>query len=327
MFKSFFVLVWLLAQALRVSALDLSPDIAGGKPVWGVEGGLVWAIPPGMGANHPRGLIRLAYPILSNQVYELVNFIAIEPVVGGRRGYSEMETSKLDGVQGKRIWSDTTNSILLTNRFGGRSNAPAIENEFEIKVSVEKFDNGAHVRLVIRQRADRPDEIEFSIFAEPDSRPLDYCILTATMGNFSRARQLWLKDKVVSSLQLYPDYKESGFAPKQKYPPAQLLQTADGRRLAAITTDEENPAAVHPFPGKSWWYYGGFRVTQYWARPAGPAGEDLSVAVNGRYTYWRSQQPVPGGIAFENFELNERFQAGQKFIFGITRQAPHELGF
>src|ERR1017187_1918817 len=146
MFKSFFVLVWLLAEVLRVSALDLSPDIAGGKPVWGVEGGLVWAIPPGMGANHPRGLIRLAYPILPNQVYELVNFIAIEPVVGGRRGYSEMETSKLDGVQGKRIWSDTTNSIILTNRSSGKSNSLANVEEITVKVQVEKFDNGAHVR-------------------------------------------------------------------------------------------------------------------------------------------------------------------------------------
>ena len=327
MLKSILVLFWLLAETFRVAALDLSPGIAGGKPIWGVEGGLVWAVPPGMGANHPRGLIRLAYPILSNQVYELVNFIAIEPVVGGRRGYSELETSQLDGIQGKRLWSYTTNSLILINLSGGKSNAPALAKEMVVKVSVEKFDNGAHVNLVIRQRADRPDEIELSVFTEPDSQPLDYCILTATMGNFARTRQLWLKDKVVSSLQLYPDYKAANFAPTQKFPAAQLLTTADGRRLAAITTDEDNPAAAYPFPGKTWWYYGGFRVTQYWAKPAGPVGEDLSVAVNGRYTYWLSQQPVPGGIAYENFELNERFQAGQKFIFGITRQTPRELGF
>jgi len=327
MSKSIVILFWLLTETLRVSALELSPGVAGGKPIWGVEGGLVWAIPPGMGNNHPRGLIRLAYPILSNQVYELVNFIAIEPVVGGRRGYSEMETSSLDGVQGKRLWSDTTNSLILTGYADGKSNSPALPNEMVVKVSVEKFANGAHVNLVVRQRAAAPDEIELSVFTEPDSAPLDYCILTATMGNFARARQIWLKDKVVSSLRLYPDYKDSGFAPTRKFPLAQLLAAPDGRRLAAITTDEENPAAAFPFPGKTWWYYGGVPVTQYWAKPAGPVDADLTVAVNGRYTYWRSQQPVPGGIAFENFEFNERFKEGQTFVFGITRRTPRELGF
>jgi hypothetical protein len=51
------------------------------------------------------------------------------------------------------------------------------------------------------------------------------------------------------------------------------------------------------------------------------------VVVNGRYTYWRSKQPVPGGIAFENFELKQRFREGQTFVFGITRRTPRELGF
>ena len=326
--QSLIVLLWLLTATIRVCAVDLSPNIArGDQPIWGVEGGLVWSIPPGMGAHHPRGLIRLAYPILSNQVYELVNFIAIEPIVRGRRGYSELERSALDGVPGKRFWSDTTNSLILTNLLAGISNAPGGAKRIEVKVRVEKFDNGAHVGLVIRQCADAPDEIEVSIFAEPDSQPLDYCILTATMGNFARARQLWLKDEVVSSLKLFPDYKADGFAPQKKYSASHLQQTADGRLLAAITNDETDPAIAHPFPDKAWWYYGGIKVTQYWAKPPGSAGKDLCVAVNGRYTYWLSQQPVPGGIAFENFELNEPFQEGQKFIFGITRRPPHELGF
>jgi hypothetical protein len=48
--------------------------------------------------------------------------------------------------------------------------------------------------------------------------------------------------------------------------------------------------------------------------------------VNARFTYWRSSKPVPGGIAFENFELQERFYNAQKFIFGITPRTPQELG-
>jgi hypothetical protein len=30
------------------------------------------------------------------------------------------------------------------------------------------------------------------------------------------------------------------------------------------------------------------------------------------------QQPIPGGISFENFELREPFRDGQTSVFGIT---------
>lgn len=67
-------------------------------------------------------------------------------------------------------------------------------------------------------------------------------------------------------------------------------------------------------------------MTQYWAKDAGTFRDDLQVVVNGRYTYWQSSRPIPGGVAFENFEIRERFYNGQKFVFGITSKAPHELG-
>jgi acetyl esterase/lipase len=68
-------------------------------------------------------------------------------------------------------------------------------------------------------------------------------------------------------------------------------------------------------------------VTQYWKKPQGTWRDDLHVAVNRRYTYWLSRQPIPGGVAFENFEMRERFHEGQRFVFGITRNTPKELGF
>jgi hypothetical protein len=56
------------------------------------------------------------------------------------------------------------------------------------------------------------------------------------------------------------------------------------------------------------------------------------VRVNGRAKYWsggsRNQQDyiaIPGGPAFENFELREKYYAGQKFYFGITRRSPEEI--
>jgi hypothetical protein len=84
---------------------------------------------------------------------------------------------------------------------------------------------------------------------------------------------------------------------------------------------------VFPFPGSTRWHYGGFPVTQYWKKPRGTFRDDLRVVVNARSTYWGNHRPIPGGVAFENFEMQERFYDGQKFIFGITRKTPKELGF
>ena len=161
--------------------------------------------------------------------------------------------------------------------------APGIE-QLEVVIGVECFENGAHVRVVVTQRSDTPEEIRLTVYAEPDSTALDYCILTATMGNKARMRLLWLKDEVVSSLKLYPELKNPDFAPTHFYALDRMARTVGQDVLVALTTDEENPAAVFPFPGKEWWHYGGCKLTQYWKKPQGTVHEDLQVAVNARYT-------------------------------------------
>jgi hypothetical protein len=305
------------------------PGLTTNQPIWGLRGGLLWAIAPaGFRGGEPRGLIRLGYPVLQDDRYDLINFIAIEPIVNGHRGFSELEHSQLDGLGGKRIWAEHPLNDAQTNVASGQLRKRADGREIlETALQVEKFENGAHVKLVIGQRQDKPVEIELSVFQEPDSAPLDCCILTATMGNMARTRRLWLEHEVVNSLELYRDYRDSGFAPHREYPLSSLHRTAEGRVLVAVTNDEADPKAIYPFPQSELWHYGGRKVTQYWVREPGTFRNDLRAIVNGRYTYWRSSTPVPGGIAFENFELKERFYNGQKFVFGITSRTPQELGF
>jgi hypothetical protein len=146
------------------------------------------------------------------------------------------------------------------------------------------------------------------------------------MGNLARTRLLWLKDEVVSSLKLYPAHRGNGFAPPQVYPLDRLARTPEGTVVVAVTTNEDDPASVYPFPDRQHWHYGGFKVTQYWKKPRGTTRDDLHVAVNARYTYWQTSHPIPGGVAFENFELRERFYEGQAFVFGITRSALEQMG-
>jgi hypothetical protein len=314
------------------SAVDwVRPGVNTNRPTWGLRGGLLWGLPDGPHpADGPRGLIRLSYPVLPNGGYDLINFIAVEPVVRGRKGFSELEPSQLDVVPGKRLLAQDPDKAPVpgTNLVAGRLTRLDLGAEcLTVQVDVERFENGAHLRLDLIQRSDAPDELELVLSAEPDSAPLECCILTATMGNKARARRLWLQDAVVNSLKLYPAYHEAGFAPHRFFALDRLHRTAAGDLLVAITADEADPSQVEPFPGRSHWRYAGCPVTQYWKRPAGNWHDDLHVAVNGRYTYWLSEQPIPGGVAFENFELRERFRPGQRFIFGITRQTPRELGF
>lgn len=301
------------------------------RPTWGRRGALLWGLPSGGSpVDGPRGLIRLHYPILKNGGYDLVNFIAIEPVVAGRRGFSELEPSTLDGVGGKRLSAVATTT---TGTSGGVNFIGQVERvadggeRLTVEVEVERFANGAHVRLQLTQRSARPDELELTVQPEPDSAAIQECILTATMGNKARARRLWLANGAIGTRELYPDYREPDFAPHRIFGLDRLARIGPGEVWVAVTNDEPDPARVDVAPAAAHWNYRGRPVTQYWRKPAGSWHGDMRVAVNGRYTYWMSRHPIPGGLAFENFELRERFEPGQRAVFGMTFRSPAELGF
>ena len=288
--------------------------------VWGIRGGLQFALHPGGfsgGDGGPRGLIRIGYPTLSNAQYDLVNFIAVEPIVRGRKGFSELEKSAVDGKQGKMMWTGTSSTPKDALDGGEVRKLEGGVEELMLNVAVERFENGAHVRLRLSQRSDAPGELRLVVEAVEGSAAIESCILTATMGNKARARLLNLKDGPVSSLQLYRDYKDNHFAPHKIFGVERMTRLRNGDAVVSIENDEENPASVAPFGRPHFWDYRGRKVTQYWRKPAAEVREDLVCAVNGRYVYWGSKRPIPGGISFENFELREPFRSGQTFIFGI----------
>jgi hypothetical protein len=167
-------LVAIFTSASTTDAVEwVQPGANADKPIWGLRGGLQFAI--------PRGLIRIGYPTLPDVGYDLINFIAIEPVVKGRRGFSELERSAIDNQQGKWIWAgeaatdappaQTHNPGKITVLDGG-------VEELTVPLTIEQFENGAHVRLVLSQRSDAPDELRLRVHAQPGSAPMDRCILT-----------------------------------------------------------------------------------------------------------------------------------------------------
>lgn len=251
-------------------------------PVWGLRGGILFGLAPAEfrpEGGAPRGLLRIAFPTLQNTnsnktaesrpfdaSYDLVNFIAVEPIVKNKRGYSELEPSAVDGKPGKFMLasggdsSRTPNAPLDSGKLW--SPAPGVE-QLDVTIHVERFQNGAEVDLTISQRSDSPEEIEIAVRPRERSAPMEMCILTATMGNMARTRELWLSDGTARTAQLYPNFGGDGFAPHTTFPLSRLKVNKSGDVIAAVTNDENDPAAARPFPPGNHWYWGGAKITQY----------------------------------------------------------------
>lgn len=300
------------------------------KPRWGIKDAMEIGLWHNSDRQGPRGLIRLFYPIGSvDGGSTRVNFVAVEPIVDRRKGFSELEKSTHDGKNGKMLWAsnqplmlDSPNMDKLELKPGVLSTSTSGVEQLSITIRVEPFQNGAHPYLIATFRADRANEVSFAVYAEDDSVSMDYCILTATMGNFARLRRIWLKDRIVDSRKLYPDYDDIHFAPDTYFPLDELFRTDSGDVIVQATTDETDPSSVFPFGDRPWWRWPGGVFTQYWRKPAGKYRADLRIRVNARKVYWASTQTIPGGISFENFEFQERFFPGQEFAYGIIQGSP-----
>ena len=136
------------------------------------------------------------------------------------------------------------------------------------------------------------------------------------MGDFARLRELHLAKRTVEAGDLWPEYRDDGFTSHIRFALDELSRTAEGHALAAVTPNELNPREAAFTPGtRSHWHYDGELATQSW-RSESPDPQ-LEVLVNGRFAYWNSDSPIPGGISFENFEMVEPFRQGAEFWFGV----------
>lgn len=307
----------------------IRPEKPGDPLIWGWRGGIVFGLPSPGGLKGPRGLIRAGVALPPEFAPQLLNYVAIEPVIEGpgsrfsRMAFSELEPSVLDpGQRGKRLWvaDHAFRGDLQTIRAGH-----AVVERLSVKIDIERFTaNGAHVYLVASMDSDHPDELRLSVFNESDGLPLDELTVTATMGNYERLRQLWLKNRVEDSRRLFSDYTGDAFVEHENYPLDEMLRTADGDAIVYCTSNEPSPESS-PVNAAAHWKYVLPKLTQYWRVPAHDIQPDLRVRVNARRVYWASTDPVPGGVAFENFEVRQRYVPGQTFIYGISEHEPWEI--
>ncbi|HEY3269123.1 MAG TPA: hypothetical protein VGM37_19605 [Armatimonadota bacterium] len=300
------VIVSLTAAAAKTPAPPFTQPLGYG-PHWSVRNGLTLALHDakvsGEPGGVPRGLIRIVYRLAPGPGgLRSLNFIAVEPcVVGDRRDFSELQRSPSDGKPGIKFW------------FGPVKRA---KDTLRQTIRMEKFANGAHPYLIAELRADRPLEVRFEVYAEPDSAPMSMCILTATMGNFQRLRRLHLKDRVATVRDALPQDPGADFTAHAVFPLSELKSDADGVVVSADGDEENARLLSQQITTGPWWRYEGPNLTQYWRQPK-PVDRDLRVLVNARKTYYGGVAPIPGGMAFENFEMNAAFHPGQAFVFGI----------
>ncbi len=320
-----------------ISSQWIQPHAPGDPLIWGRRDGILFGLPSPGGLRGPRGLIRVGVISPTTGKPELINYIAVEPVTIGpgsrasRMAFSELEPSRLDpGERGKRLSVDVSSydksnlPVGTRQTFPGERNSPTIER-LSVQIDVERFSaNNAHVHLIASIDSDHPDELRLSVFADNDGPPIEELAITATMGNFERLRRLWLHRCVVDSRELMGSYTGDAFADPPNYPLRDMLRTADGDAIVFATSNEDNPSS---FPGtpNGHWHYPLPKLTQYWRITAHDIEPDLRVRVNGRRVYWASHDIVPGGIAYENFDVRQRYTPGQTFIFGITSKTPSQF--
>ncbi len=309
----------------------IRPSAEDKRSLWGIRGGIQAALWPasveGRGDGGPRGLLRIGYPVIDGgKGIGLINFIAVEPIVNGRRGFSELEKSDTDGRPGRMFWQGETKESAAAPDPGSLHTVDGVER-LTVRIHTERFSNGAQAIVDLELRADRPGELRLTTSSAPGSARMDTCVLTATMGNYGRLRQLWLRDGPVLAGKVWPDFAEKEFTPEAFYPSRRMFRMPGGDLVVCATSDEKDPRSVPPDPaGPGWAYRGSFPLTQYWRKPKDASDlRALKVRVNGRRVYWATHNPIPGGLAYENFDFVQPFCEWQSFVFGLTRRSPDEV--
>jgi hypothetical protein len=308
------------------SIVWIRPTDANSDPLWGMRGRIAVGLWPTEG---PRGLIRIYAPYIGQEFPRMVNFIAVEPVVNGKRGQSELEVGLTSGRRGLEMSTGNTPEEAIRGSAApadGRIERVDGADVLSFYLATEPFRNGARPVLQVLLSSLRPGEVSFRIHSAEGGTKMDSCVLTATMGNYGRLRRLWLKGEVVDARKAWsnPKLDKLGFTPWRAWERERLMRQ-DGRVLVAAASDEADPAAAAYDPAvPKHWRYEGRPGTHYWRGPDVPG---VVVRVNARPTYWGNGGPIPGGLAYENFELEAPFVEGQEFTFGVSPARPGAMGF
>ena len=302
--------------------------IAKDMPIWGMRDGLRISIVKTRG---PQGLIRLHAPYLSIPDTRVINFISIEPSVRGpegggaeERGQSEMEPSRFrKGEQGLSFFASNTKKSYKSEGLPPTGVLSKDGQRLHIFIHTEPLKNGARPVVEIIFHKQFPKTIELRTYAAAKSKQMEFCTLSATMGNLTILRRLRVEVGVAHAEKMWASEEPDPmrFYTWRHWTYDQCMKLPDGRPYAYAFSNFTDAAKI-PYGPKlrgKYWHYTGTMTGQFWCGEADP---ETTIGVNARDRYWKSLQPIPGGPSFENYEMRAPYKSGRRFWFGIIEASP-----
>jgi hypothetical protein len=287
-------------------------------PIWGHKDGIQIALAPMPG---PQGLIRIYAPYLGAPQGRPVNFLSIEPSAKGQKGrdQSELQQSRVrPGEQGLSFYASNRLDSFPSDGRPVTGVCDPQQGTLSLFIHTEPFRNGT--RSVVEIVFDRKDRQSFEVIthAAAGSAPMSFCTISATMGNYGLLRRLHLKDSIQEAGKLWDgaETQGMGFFKWKTWGADHFKRLPNGNPCVSLTSNftDASEAKYDSSVRKNWRYFATM-ATHYWCTEA---DANPVVAVNARRTYWMTESPIPGGAAFENFELRMPFKEGRRMWFGIT---------
>lgn len=276
------------------------------NPVWGIVDGIAFGVqesgkPPRMdnapGGTWAPGLIYVMFTDEKGETY-FFNYLGFS--VLGEKGLDQSEAEKIVFTPvSEKVKEGVLTVVFETSNFD-KYNFP-----LEITLTVDKS---------------RPREIGISTRAIGSA---NYVHVSATAGNLGRIRNLYLKEETINAKDLY-----SGEEPGQGcFYPIKLFSLdrlkVDSSGVIVYAGNDEN-GWVGEWGSDVAPYYNKPKFYQYWRKYSGSYNSDLKVTVNGRDSYFSgfvnpcNGKKVSGGVAYENFDMIEKYYDDQKFWFGYS---------
>jgi len=288
------------------------PATANDNSVWGIKKGIAFGVqrngtPPQIdeapGGTWAPGLLYIMWTDSQGKTH-FFNYLGFE--VLSAKGLDQSEAEKIVFTPGE----------------------PKIENNIMTVVfKMSEFQrNKISGIITVRIDKNHPREIEISA-QNPDQEtdPVLYFHVSATAGNLARLRNLYLKDEVVNSRELFAGMQQNAacFYPLQTFDLSKLPIDAAGN-ITVYAGNDETGQWVGDWGSATAPFYGGQKFYQYWKKYPGSYKDDLKITVNARDKYFSgflnscNGKQVLGGVAYENFDMAEQYFDGQTFWYGYS---------
>ena len=295
-------------------------------PIWGHKDGVQIGLAPTGG---PQGLIRIYAPHLGNAHPRVINFVSIEPTVRGQSGrdQSELQESRdRPGERGLSFWaSETVESGPRPVKIPAGI-YDAKNRVLRVFIHTETFANGAKPIVECVFDAKQSRQVHFILHSAQDSAHMQWCTLSATMGNYSLLNRIGLRAgqfKTAQELWKNTQPEANGFMPWKEWGASFLNKTPYRMYYATLTSTFDDPAnAEYEADVPPEWRYHGPRSKITWI--AEPSANPI-VAVNGRETFYGTDTRIPGGVSFENFEMRIRFRNRLKLWLEVSKDVRHDF--